>query len=217
MSYEAIIFDLDGTLLDTLTDIAAAMNRVLAARGLPAHPARDYRFFVGNGMAELARRALPEDCRDAVTIDSALNAMRGEYARCWAESSKPYPGVRALLEDLTARGLKLGVLSSKPDEFARLMVERLLPGINFDAVVGATCPALIKPDPTNALAMAAGFGVSPAAMLFVGDSAVDIETARRAGMHPVGVTWGFRPRAELIAAGALSLIDRPAELLELLR
>jgi len=216
MSYKAIIFDLDGTLLDTLTDIAGAMNSVLAGRGLPVHPLDAYRFFVGNGMAELARRALPEQNRDEETVQTVLSAMRVEYARCWLDNSRPYPGVLALLMNLRARGLKLGILSNKPDEFTRLMVERLLPAACFAAVVGATCPELVKPDPRQALKMAASFGVSPGETLFVGDSAVDVQTALRAGMDPLGVTWGFRPRAELLAAGARALIDRPAELLELL-
>ena len=215
MNFSAFIFDLDGTLLDTLRDIALAMNSVLGARGFATHDEDDYRFFVGDGMAELCRRALPSAENDQRKLEEVLSAMKQEYARRWMDNSKPYPGIVEMLRELAGRGCKLGVLSNKPDEFTRLMVERLLPGIGFTAVIGASRPELRKPDPTNALKIAQMMGLSPDAAAFVGDSAVDVQTALNAGMFPVGVTWGLRPRSELEAAGARLLVAEPAELLRL--
>ena len=215
MNFSALIFDLDGTLLDTLRDIALAMNSVLDARGFATHGEDDYRYFVGDGMAELCRRALPPEENDQRKLEEVLSAMKQEYARRWMDNSKPYPGIVEMLRELAGRGCKLGVLSNKPDEFTRRMVESLLPGIGFTAVIGASRPELRKPDPTNALKIAQMMGLSPDAVAFVGDSAVDVQTALNAGMFPVGVTWGLRPKCELESAGAKLLVDAPAELLQL--
>ncbi len=215
-SPRAVLFDLDGTLLDTLDDLADAMNRVLAARGCPIHDVDAYRRFVGDGVDLLAERALPPERRSAASVADVVSAMRVDYARSWAVKTRPYPGLDAVLDALVARAVPLAVLSNKPHGFTVAMVAHFLCRWPFRSVQGLADDAPRKPDPTSALAIAAGLGVGPASCWFVGDSAVDVETARRAGMTSVGVTWGFRGEDELRAAGATHLARTPAELASIL-
>ena len=217
MSFRAVIFDLDGTLLDTLDDIANAANKVLADRGLPVHPVPRYREFVGEGVLRLIRRVLPDQNQDDQTVQACLEAYRGEYARTWNVQTRPYAGVAEMLDGLTARGLRMAVLSNKPDAFTQLCACQLLPGWTFAAVLGASEAFPPKPDPASALEIARRLGVSPAECLYAGDSGVDMRTARAAGMFAAGVLWGFRGAAELTAAGAQALVERPPQLLDLLR
>lgn len=216
MAPTALLFDLDGTLLDTLDDLAGAMNRVLAGRGLPGHPVDAYRTFVGDGVTALAERALPPSARQPEVVAATVAALRDEYARSWAVRTRPYPGVTELLDALAARGLPLAVLSNKPHEATVAMVAYFLGRWPFAVVRGLQEGAPRKPDPTVALELAGLLGREPASCAFVGDSAVDVHTARRAGMTSVGVTWGFRGEAELVQAGAHHLIGAPLELLTLL-
>jgi len=211
----ALLFDLDGTLLDTLEDLGGAMNRVLVAQGLPAHPVDAYRAFVGDGIARMAERALPPGCRTSSTVATTVEAMRLEYARSWAGQTHAYAGIPELFDALTARRLPLAVLSNKPHDFTVAMVAHFLGRWPFRAVEGCRAGRPPKPDPTAALAIAGQVGAEPAACLFVGDSAVDVLTARGAGMVSVGVGWGFRGEAELCAAGAAHMIHAPLELLRL--
>jgi phosphoglycolate phosphatase len=217
MSYQAVIFDLDGTLLDTLEDIGHALNRVLSARGFPVHPIDAYRFFVGDGMAKLIARVLPQDKLDAETVRSCLEAYRADYERHWKIKTRLYDGVGTLLKELTARGLKLAILSNKPHEFTERCVREYLSKWSFDAVFGGREGVPLKPDPAGALAIAHTLGIPPAACLYLGDTAVDITTAIAAGMTPVGVLWGFRPAEELRESGATILIEQPLEVLGLLK
>lgn len=215
MSYQAVLFDLDGTLLDTLEDLANAGNRVLAARALPIHPVAAYRYFVGDGIATLVERILPPELRSSDAIAQAVADFQREYAANWDEYSAPYQGIAAMLDALVAGGLRLAVLSNKPEEFTRLCVERLLAAWPFDPVFGQRAGVPKKPDPTGALAAARELGLEPAEILYVGDTSIDMRTARAAGMDAVGVLWGFRDAAELQAAGAARLISDPAELVSL--
>ncbi|MEW6753439.1 MAG: HAD family hydrolase [Candidatus Latescibacterota bacterium] len=216
MTYRAVVFDLDGTLLDTLEDLADSMNAVLAREGCPQHPVGEYRYLVGDGMPVLVRRALPPDRQDAQSIDRCVLAMQKEYARRWDAHTRPYPGVPAMLDGLDARMMPKAVLSNKPEDFARLTVARLLPRWRFDPVCGARPDVPRKPDPWGARAIAAHLGVEPERFLYVGDTNTDMRTARAAGMCAVGATWGFRPAAELEESGADHLLRRPVDLLELL-
>ncbi len=210
----AFIFDLDGTLLDSLADLANAVNHALTARGCPAHPEAAYRYFVGNGMRVLVRRAAPPECPDADLLALARE-VESCYAETWHHCTRPYPGVSDLLRELCRRGVPVGVLSNKPDEFTRRMVAHFFPEVDFFAVYGQREGVPVKPDPTAALQMIAELGMSPDRVYFVGDSRVDMETAVNAGMIPVGVTWGFRPREELLEFGAKYLIDKAEDALAL--
>lgn len=214
--YQAVIFDLDGTLLDTLEDLGDAVNRMLSARGLPVHLIDAYRFFVGDGVAKLIARALPEDKRDAETVRSCLEAFRADYNRHWNVKTRLYDGVGAMLDAVTARGLKLAILSNKPHEFTEQCVMEFLSKWSFDAVIGQRDGVPFKPDPAGALEIALTLGIPPPAFFYLGDTAVDIKTAIAAGMKPVGVLWGFRPAKELRESGAQMLIEQPLEVLGLL-
>jgi len=216
MAYRAILFDLDGTLLDTLEDLADATNEVMATLGFPTHPIDAFRYFVGDGMRNLLLRCLPEARRDEATLDQAVPMFQEAYGRNWADKTRPYDGVPELLDALAERGVPMAVLSNKPDEFTRLCVGRLLPRWEFAAVQGVSETNPKKPAPSGALAIAERLGVAPAEVLYVGDTNTDMKTAAAAGMFAIGVTWGFRPASELLANGAKALIDTPAELLDLL-
>ncbi|MBI2504657.1 MAG: HAD family hydrolase [Candidatus Latescibacteria bacterium] len=217
MGFKAVIFDLDGTLLDSLEDLADSMNQVLESLGFAPHPVPAYKYFVGEGMEVLARRVLPEAVRDEDTLARTVAAMRQVYGQRWDHKTRPYAGVPELLEALRARGLRRAVLSNKPDDFTRLTVERLLAPHAFDLVQGVGPGTPPKPDPTGALAVAARLGVEPAACLYLGDTATDMQTACRAGMYAVGALWGFRTREELEENGARAVVERPAEVLALLQ
>lgn len=216
MPHRAILFDLDGTLLNTLEDIGNAVNRTLSAQGLPTHVIDAYRFFVGDGEVRLVTRALPEDRRDDETIQSCLEAYRADYNRNWDVKTKPHDGVAEMLDALTARGLKRAVLSNKPHELTQRCVTMLLPNWGFNVIFGQRDGVPLKPDPTAALEVAHTLDISPADFLCLGDTAVDIQMAITAGMLPVGVLWGFRTAQELLVSGAEVLIERPLEVLEIL-
>ncbi|MCO5166302.1 MAG: HAD-IA family hydrolase [Planctomycetes bacterium] len=211
----AVVFDLDGTLVDSLEDIALAMNDALVALGRPPHAVDAYRAFVGRGVGVLAARALGHD--DPALTARAVDAFRRGYAERLVERTRPYPGVPALLDALAARGVPAAVLTNKPEPAARALVERLLGAWRWAAVIGDRPGLPRKPDPTGALEAARALGAAPGDVLLVGDSDVDVETARAAGMIAAGAAWGFRGRDELEAAGAHVVVERPADVLELLR
>jgi phosphoglycolate phosphatase len=212
----ALIFDLDGTLLNTLEDLADSGNAALAALGLPEHPVDAYRLFVGLGVAELVFRMLPEARRDEATLKRAGALLVGEYKVRWNAKTRPYPGITQMLEALRETGLPLCVLSNKPQDYTDLTVREFFPGFPFARVRGSRPEVPNKPHPAGALALAGELGLAPGQIVFVGDSATDMKTARGAGMLPVGVLWGFRDEAELTANGARHLLKTPGELLPLL-
>lgn len=217
MNFQAVIFDLDGTLLDTLRDLSDAMNNTLERFGYPVHEPKEYRYLVGNGMENLVHRALPAPVNDdPQMVARGLETMRKSYALNWNVHTKPYPGIPELLEALSTRGIKLAVLSNKPHDFTLKTVEGLLPARLFDLVAGAKPNVPLKPDPASALEIAQKFGVAPDRFLYLGDTGTDMKTANAAGMFAVGVLWGFREAAELVSEGAAKLIAKPAELLDLL-
>ena len=216
MDWQAVLFDLDGTLLDTLEDLADATNAVLAREGLPTHPVHKYRYFVGDGLRNQVSRALPPGSRDQQTVARCMEAAREEYGRRWDRKTRPYEGVREMLDGVTVRGVRVSILSNKPDDFARLVVERLLAEWSFEVVLGARESAPLKPDPAGALQVAREMALPPEQFLYVGDAATDMRTARAAGMFPVGAVWGFRTARELAEGGARELLNRPEELLDLL-
>ncbi len=211
---QAVIFDLDGTLLDTLEDLAEAMNSVLERYGFPTHRPEAYKYFVGDGMEVLVRRALPEEVRDGETFFRCLSDMQAEYASRWNRKTRPYPGVPELLDVLARQGRPMAVLTNKPHEAGLMVVAELLAGWKFQLVLGARPAVPKKPNPAGALEIASRLKIPPEGFLYLGDTAVDMQTAVRAGMIPVGVLWGFRTREELVGAGARILLEKPLDLLE---
>jgi phosphoglycolate phosphatase len=216
MSYRAVLFDLDGTLLDTLDDLADSTNAALRSLGFPEHPPPAYQYFVGDGMENLVRRALPAERYDAALAARAAALVQREYAQRWAVKSRPYAGNPELLDALVARGTAMAVLSNKPEEFTQLCVARLLPQWSFPVVVGARAGLPRKPDPTGAREVVHRLGVAPVEVLYLGDTNTDMQTALAAGLFPVGALWGFRTADELRAAGARVLLKKPQDLLGLL-
>ena len=215
MRCKAVLFDLDGTLLDTLDDLADSMNQVLADMGYPQHRTGDYRYFVGDGMEMLVSRSLPPGARKGHLVARGLAAVETEYGRRWSRKTRPYDGVPAMLDELQARETPMAILSNKPEDFTRLTVSTLLKGWSFDAVCGARPGVPRKPDPAAALEIAARLGAKPSECLYLGDTATDMKTACRAGMYAVGALWGFREAAELEAAGARVLVEEPADFTEI--
>ena len=213
---QAVLFDLDGTLLDTLEDLGNAMNRVLAKAGFWTHPLDTYRDFIGQGFVWLVTQALPPSERNDSTIHHCIEALREEYGRMWNVRTRTYDGVGEMLDALADRGVRMAVLSNKPDDFTKRCVAELLSGWTFDLVLGQRDGVPPKPDPAGALEVARELSLPPAAFLYLGDSAIDMKTAVAAGMFPVGVLWGFRPVEELEKGGAQALIREPMEILGLL-
>jgi phosphoglycolate phosphatase len=216
MQYKAVIFDLDGTLLDTLDDLADAGNRVLAAAGLPVYPVERYRFFVGDGLQVLIERIVPPERRDREQVAALVEAFREDYGRNWAVRTRLYEGVAPLLTALQAEGLTMNVLSNKPDDFTRLCVREFLHDWDFREVLGLRPGTARKPDPAGALHIAEKLGLSPSAILYLGDTATDMQTAVAAGMYAVGALWGFRTAEELLASGAAALAGQPLDIIGLI-
>jgi phosphoglycolate phosphatase len=217
MDVRGVLFDLDGTLVDTIADIGDAMNRVLSAFGFPTHPISRYYGMVGWGVRELVRRALPEQARTRENLQRCHPAMVREYTEKPVVRSLVYPQVPELLHGLGRMGIRTAVLSNKVDSITQIVVSELLGDHDFVVVQGAREDRPRKPDPTAALEIAHEMGASPDTILYLGDSDVDMETALRAGMIPVGALWGFRDEAELREAGAVSVVHDPLHVLSVVR
>jgi phosphoglycolate phosphatase len=219
MKYKCVIFDLDGTLVDTLEDIACSMNRALEARGFPPVPPGEYRNMVGWGINKLAYLALPAAVREEGAGEAAAAAVAADASRFYAERplvySKPYPGIPEVLAELRGKKIKTAVLTNKPNRVARLVIEGLFSSGSFDAVYGERPGVPRKPDPASTWDLLVELDRTPRETVFIGDSEIDIETARAAQCHALGASWGFRSRDVLENAGADRIIGRPRELLEL--
>jgi len=216
MKFQAVIFDLDGTLLDTLADIADAMNAALERMGFPGHETDAYKYLTGDGVRALAERSIPEKAKDETTMASCIQGFRLEYADRWGAKTRPYPGITGLLKKLEKRRIKLSILSNKLDEFTRQAVRDFLPGFDFSFIIGAKPGLPPKPDPAGALLIARGLRIPPEQIIYIGDTGVDMKTALRAGMFPVGALWGFRDEKELREHGARAVLSNPGELLGLI-
>jgi len=215
-NYKGVIFDLDGTLVDTLADIASGMNRALDKRGFPALPVENYRSKVGWGINRLAFLALPEAAREARTVDAVASDASAFYAEAPLVHSRPYPGVIELVTALRGRKLKTAIITNKPDAIAQRLIAGLFPPASFDIILGETPGRPRKPDPACVWELLVDLDLTPANIIFAGDSEVDIETALTSGCFPLGVSWGYRSRETILHAGAKRLIERPIDLLELL-
>lgn len=211
-----VIFDLDGTLLNTLDDLAAAANHALEVMSLPIHPVEAFRMFVGNGVPKLVERMTPEALRHDAALSARLRQAFDEYYGPHGQDlTRPYDGVILLLDELLNRGMKLAILSNKPHEFVKTLVPHYF-GERFTVVYGQRAGYPTKPDGSLVEEVLADLGGRAEEAVYLGDSGVDMETARNGGVFSVGVLWGFRSREELLAHGAQALIERPEELLPLL-
>jgi phosphoglycolate phosphatase len=208
---QAVIFDLDGTLADSLADIGGAMNDTLRDRGWPQHPIDDYKQFVGEGIEVLVTRASPS--LSEPMVKEVVAQYRAHYAERADRNTAPYSGIPEMLDALAAKRLPIAVLSNKRDDFTKGLVQRVFPKWTFAVVRGERTGTPRKPDPTAALELARELGLPPKQIAFVGDTPIDVRTAIAAGMKGVAVTWGFRGEEELRASGAVNVIHRPAELL----
>jgi phosphoglycolate phosphatase len=217
MKYEAVLFDLDGTLIDTVDDIGDAANRVLSNRGFPMHPISTYYQFIGEGVKVLFTRALPQEKRNEDLINTCLKEFVEDYRRNYDVKSQPYDGISEMLNALNVRGLKLAILSNKPDPLTKDCVTSLLSNWDFDVVFGQRDSVPRKPNPQAALEIAEKLSISPSDFLYLGDTAIDMKTAVSAGMFPVGAAWGFRPLKELKENGARVIIGKPIQLLDLIK
>lgn len=216
MKYQAVIFDLDGTLLDTLADIGHTGNAVLKDHGYPTHPIDAYRLFVGEGVRRLVEQILPESARTAELIDVCVREFLDIYARDWHVHTQPFDGIAEMLDELTQRDVQMSVLSNKPHQFTVQCVDQFLAKWKFTPVIGQSDEILCKPDPAGALEIIKVLGIPAENFLYVGDTGTDMQTAVNARLYPVGITWGFRDADELLANGARSVIDHPRELIALL-
>lgn len=215
-NFRAVIFDLDGTLLDTLDDIGDSVNRMLAEYGFDGHTMDDYRRFIGNGLRVLVTRALPLAGRSDVMVHQCVQRARELYWENWNRKTRPYEGINDLLNELEKKGVVMTVLSNKPHDFTMRYVHAYFDRQTFHLVMGQNDDFPAKPDPQSALYIAQQIGLPPSRILFVGDSAVDMQTAAAAGMHAVGAAWGFRGPRELEANGCQTLVRHPKEILRLI-
>ena len=214
--YHTVIFDLDGTILNTIADLAAAGNRICRKRGWPEHTLEDYTAMVGHGMRNLVERMSPEECRDPQMVEGTLAEYMADYGEHCCEKTTPYPGIPRLLQELKALGVRLAVYSNKADIFTCAIIAHYFPDV-FDFVRGKREGVPVKPDPAGIAGVMAELGADPETTLFVGDSSVDVKTGHAGGMKVCGVPWGFRPRVSLVEAGADMLADTVEELRNILR
>lgn len=211
MKCKGVIFDLDGTLLDTLDDLSTAANATLEHFGFPIHSVEAYRYFVGEGLRTLIQRIIPgSDAADA-EIDEYMKKFAEIYTGTWDVKTAPYDGILKMLSSMSEAGLQLAVLSNKPHKFTEACVEMFFPENTFNFVFGQREGVAKKPDPAGALELAEKMNLDIADILYVGDTATDMQTGNGAGMKTIGVTWGFRERAELEENNAWKIVTTPAE------
>jgi phosphoglycolate phosphatase len=216
-NYKAVIFDLDGTLIDSLYDIADSMNSILFHNGYPTFDYEAYKHFVGNGLKNLVYNCLPEDKNNEENVVRCLSMMMDEYGRHYADKTHLYGGIAELLDELTGAGVKISILSNKADELTQKICKKLFNNWHFEIILGASDQFPRKPDPRSALYVARFMEIEPEEILYAGDTNVDMKTANAAGMFAVGVSWGFRSREELKDNNAQLIIDKPSELITKLK
>lgn len=213
--YDVCIFDLDGTLIDSLGDLAACCNEALQLHDLPAHPIDSYRYFVGSGIKNLIKKSMGEKASDEKLVTSVYKAFNMLYNEKCLELTKPYKGISALLSQLRNNGIKVAVLSNKSDEFAKRIVNELFDENEIDLVWGKKEEFPIKPSPDSLFALLKKFNCNKKKCLYIGDSDVDVITAKNAEVDFCGVQWGFRGAEELLSVGAKTIAEKPSEILAL--
>lgn len=217
MKHKAVLFDLDGTLLNTLEDIALSANDVLRNNGYPVHDVKLYKKFVGDGMEALIKKILPENLKhNESVVLKCLSELKEKYSQDWKNTTDLYPGIREMLNGLQEKNIKLSVFSNKPHEFTVSHVDYFLSDWNFEVVFGVREGIPKKPDPFGAMEISRIMSIPAQEFIYAGDTGTDMKTAAGAGMFPVGVLWGFRDETELRDSGAKIIIDRPEELLEII-
>ena len=215
-SIQAAFFDLDGTLLNTLQDLASSMNEVLEHQGCPQHSVQSYRAFIGDGVHMLVHRALPERMRSQDTVQACVQAFRETYARRWQESTQPYPGIKGLLQALDEQSIHLGVVTNKPHDSAVACIQAYFPQVPFRVIVDQAEGIPPKPDPTALIQAMRACGTAAERCVYIGDSGVDVLAGQRAGALAVGAAWGFRSRQELVEHGADHVLEAPLDFLRIL-
>ena len=213
--FKGVIFDLDGTLVNSLEDITNAMNTVLQKHNFPTHSVAVCQSFIGHGVRELVVKALPKAYQNEEWINRCFTEMLAVYRENCTIKTKMYAGISDLLDELTARNIKLAVFSNKADKLTKKVVKAVFPDWNFEVVEGLKVEALKKPNPTVALEISKKLDLPVAQFIFVGDTDVDILTATSASMLPVGVVWGYRTKEELLASGAKYILEHPLDLLKI--
>ncbi len=212
-SCRGIIFDLDGTLVNTLEDLADSVNEALEKMGFPVWQTDDYRLKVGRGFRNLMENSVPEEFReDAGVIGQMLEYFVAAYDRRYLDKSRPYEGIGELLDELAAGGIFLAVNSNKRTDYAERLVAKLFPQVPFVGVFGEREGVPKKPDPAGALELCARMGLEPGEVIYAGDSNTDIQTGKNAGMETIGVSWGFRGAEELRRSGASYIAEKPSDI-----
>jgi phosphoglycolate phosphatase len=215
MKFKGIIFDLDGTLVDSLEDISDAMNIVLKGINHPTHTYEEYQYFIGSGLRNLVTKALPTPDANENQIDLCYDLMIEVYSKACTNKTKPYDGIIELLDYLKAQNIKLSVFSNKSDDLTKEITATIFPNY-FESSVGLTTEPLKKPNPIKALEIAEKMGFKPEEILFIGDSDIDMETATNAKMNAVGVLWGYRSKEDLLSSGAKYILEKPSDLIAIL-
>ena len=213
---KAVLFDLDGTLVNSLEDLAASTNYALAKFGFPAHETEKFKYFVGDGMPKLIERVLPENSRDVETHKEVLKIFMNHYRLHYADKTTVYDGINEVLQELKSQNLKIAVISNKAQEMASVVVKKLL-GCEFDIVCGKRAEYPAKPDPALTLKLIGELGVKPKECVIVGDSAMDCKTAVNAGCISIGVLWGFRTKAELLENKANYIAEKPYDIIDIIK
>ena len=214
--YKGIIFDLDGTLLNTIEDLSDSVNHVLTAFNHPEHSYDEYKLKIGKGFRNLIEVSFPEDCRDNSTIDSTLSMFLETYDKKYMDKTHPYDGIISMLEKIQENGILIGVNSNKRTDYTNALVKKHFPNTQFVEIFGERTGIPKKPDPCSALEIAELMGLSPEEILYVGDSKTDILTGQNAGMDTVGVLWGFRDQFELTQFRATYIVKHPKQIVQLI-
>ena len=216
MNYKAVVFDLDGTLVDSAADLGNAVNRVLKAHGFPVHDISRYQDFIGSGAEMMVKRALPDNSREDSILKECLSEFMNDYNENFDVDTVLYDGIPELLDHLSDKSIILTLLTNKPEQITLKLSESLLSVWDFKVVMGSSEGIPKKPDPTGAKLLLEKIGIQGSQTVYFGDSGIDMKTAVSSGMLPVGVLWGFRDREELETSGAKYIIEKPLDILEMI-